>query len=120
MNFTVDSECNELPYINAPTFTLITDPKVRLLQTLGGKDFCSRNNISQSTNKTVFFDNHEQDNYRSVIVTNSNFNTMLLHLSFTHPYTVKAQVFNMDFRISFLQAMNPTEGRDELRDFTSD
>ena len=105
--FKIDPSCNQLPYIDNRTFTLVTDPQVGLLQTLGGQNFISGEDVSQPPNKAVFFDNQEKGNYRFINVTNSNFNTMLLHLNFTHPNSVKAQVFNdMNFRIGLSQAMN--------------
>ncbi len=105
--FKVDPSCNQLPYIDQRTFTLVTDPQVRLLQTLGGQDFFSAEDVSQPPNKAVFFDNQDKGNYRFIDVTNGNFNTMLLHLNFTHPDAVKAQVFNdKNFRIGLSQAMD--------------
>ncbi len=105
--FKVDPECNQLPYIDNRVFQLVTDPQVRLLKTLGGENFIAADDISQPPNKAVFFDNQDKGNYRFVNVTNSNFNTMLLHLNFTHPDAVKAQVFNnKDFRIGLSEAMD--------------
>lgn len=105
--FKVDPSCNQLPYIDTRTWTLVTDPQVSLLQTLGGQNFISSEDISQPQNKAVFFDNQETGNYRFIDVINSNFNTMLLHLNFTHPDPIKAQVFNdKNFRIGLSQAMD--------------
>ena len=105
--FKVDPDCNQLPYIDNRTFTLVTDPQVRLLQTLGGQNFFSGEDVSQPQNKAVFFDNQEKGNYRFIDVTSGNFNTMILHLNFTHPDAVKAQVFNdKNFRIGLSQAMD--------------
>ncbi len=105
--FKVDSSCNQLPYIDNRVFTLATDPQVRLLKTLGGENFFSGEDVSQPPNKAVFFDNQDKGNFRFINVTNSNFNTMILHLNFTHPDPVKAQVFNdKNFRIGLSQAMD--------------
>jgi peptide/nickel transport system substrate-binding protein len=105
--FKIDPACNQLPYIDNRTWTLVTDPQVALLQTLQGQDFISSEVISQPQNKAVFFDNQDKGNYRFINVTNSNFNTMLLFLNFTHPDPIKAQVFNdLNFRIGLSEAMN--------------
>jgi peptide/nickel transport system substrate-binding protein len=105
--FKIDPSCNQLPYIDNRVFTLATDPQVRLLKMLGGENFFSGEDVSQPPNKAVFFDNQDKGNYRFINVTNSNFNTMLLHLNFTHPDPVKVQVFNnKDFRIGLSQAMD--------------
>ncbi|HVU13891.1 MAG TPA: ABC transporter substrate-binding protein [Phototrophicaceae bacterium] len=105
--FKVDADCNQLPYIDNRTFTLTTDPQVVLLQTLGGQNFISSDDIAQPTNKSVFFDNTDKGNYRFINVTSSNFNTMLLHLNYNDADPVKAQVFNnLDFRIGLSEAMD--------------
>ncbi len=105
--FKVDPACNQLPYIDKRTFTLATEPQVRLLQTLNGQSYFSAQDISQPPNKAVFFDNQAKSNYRFIKVINSNFNTMLLLLNFNHPNTVKAQVFqDKNFRIGLSYAMD--------------
>jgi len=105
--FKIDPSCNQLPYIDNRTFTLVTDPQVDLLQTLGGQNFISDEVVSQPQNKAVFFDNQDKGNYRFVNVINGNFNTMLLHLNFTHPDANKAKVFNdINFRIGLSEAMD--------------
>lgn len=105
--FKVDPSCNQLPYIDNRTFSLVTEPQVRLLQTLSGNNFFSAQDISQPPNKAVFHDNLDKGNYRFINVTNSNFNTMLLYFNYTHPDAVKAQIFNdKNFRIGFSYAMD--------------
>ncbi len=105
--FKIDPACNQLPYIDQRTFTLATDPQVRLLQTLSGQNSFSAQDISQPPNKAVFFDNQAKGNYRFINVTNSNFNTMVLLLNFNQPNAVKAQVFNdKNFRIGLSYAMD--------------
>jgi peptide/nickel transport system substrate-binding protein len=105
--FKVDTACNQLPYIDERVFTLATDPQVRLLKTLSGEAFLSARDISQPPNKSVFFDNQEKGNYRFVDVTNSDHNTMNIHLLFNTPDKVQADIFaNKDFRIGLSQAID--------------
>lgn len=105
--FKIDPACNQLPYIDLRTWTLATDPEVRLLKTLNGEDFFSDRDISQPPNKAVFFDNQETGNYRLINVINSDFNLMLLHMKLTHPEAVQAQIMqNKDFRIGLSHAMD--------------
>jgi len=105
--FKVDPACNQLPYIDERTWTLATDPEVRLLKTLDGEDMFSRRDISQPPNKAVFFDNQEQGNYRFIDVVNSDFNTMLLHIKFNHPEEEQAAILqNKDFRIGLSHGMD--------------
>lgn len=106
--FKVDPACNQLPYIGERTWTLATDPEVRLLKTLDGEDyFISRRDISQPPNKAVFFDNQEKGNYRFINVVNSDFNLMLLHMKFNYPDAMQAEIMqNKDFRIGLSYAMD--------------
>jgi peptide/nickel transport system substrate-binding protein len=105
--FKVDPACNQLPYIGKRTWTLATDPEVRLLKTLGGEDSFSGRDISQPPNRAVFFDNQEQGNYRFIDVINSDLNLMLLHMKLTHPVAERAEIMlNKDFRIGLSHAMN--------------
>lgn len=105
--FKIDPECNQLPYIDERTWTLATDPEVRLLKTIDGEDMFSRRDVSQPPNKSVFFDNQETGNYRFIDVINSDFNTMLLHMKFTHSDLEQAEIMqNKDFRIGLSHAMD--------------
>jgi peptide/nickel transport system substrate-binding protein len=105
--FKIDPACNQLPYIGERTWTLATDPEVRLLKTIDGEDYFSRPEISQPINRAVFFDNQETGNYRFINVVNSDFNTMQLHLKFNHPDAVMAEILqNKDFRIGLSHAMD--------------
>lgn len=105
--FKVDTACNQLPYIDQRTFTLATDPELRLLKTIGGEDDFSRDDVSQPTNRAVFFDNLSNGTYHFQDVINSNFNTFLLHLELTKPDAAQAEVLNSkDFRIGLSLAMD--------------
>jgi peptide/nickel transport system substrate-binding protein len=105
--FKIDPACNQLPYIGERTWTLATDPEVRLLKTIGSEDYFSRPEISQPANRAVFFDNQETGNYRFINVVNSDFNTMLLHMKFNIPDEAQAAILlNKDFRIGLSHAMD--------------
>lgn len=105
--FKVDAACNQLPYVDARTWTLATDPEVRVLKTLAGEDHFSRRDVSQPPNKGVLFDGQDQGNYRFIGVENSDFNQMLLRIKFTHPDPVRAELFlNVDFRRGLSAAMD--------------
>jgi peptide/nickel transport system substrate-binding protein len=105
--FKIDPACNQLPYIGKRTWTLATDPEVRLLKTLAAEDFFSGRDISQPPNRAVFFDNQEQGNYRFIDVINSDLNLMLLHMKLTHPLVERAEIMlNKEFRIGLSHAMN--------------
>jgi len=105
--FKVDTACNQLPYIDGRTFTLATDPQLRVLKTVSGEDFLSRDDVSQPVNRSVFFDNQETGNFHFVDVQSSDFNTMLLHLELNNPDQAQGAILNdKDFRIGMSLAMD--------------
>jgi peptide/nickel transport system substrate-binding protein len=105
--FKVDPACNQLPYIDLRTWTLATDPEVRLLKTLNGEEYFSERSISQPPNKAVFFEYQETGNYRLIDVINSDLNVMLVHMKLTHPDAVRAQIMqDKNFRIGLSHAMD--------------
>lgn len=105
--FKVDPACNQLPYIGERVWTLATDPELRLLKTLAGEDDISRDDVSLPANRAVFFDNQESGDYRFIDVTNSNFNTMQLHLALNKADEVQRAILNnKDFRIGMSYAMD--------------
>lgn len=105
--FKVDPACNQLPYIDSRIFTLATDPQLRVLKTVGGEDFLSRDDVSQPVNRSVFYDNQENGNFHFVDVESSDFNTMLLHLELNTPDAQQNAILNnKDFRIGMSYAMD--------------
>ena len=105
--FKIDPECNQLPYIDARTFSLVTDPEVALLKTIDGEDSFSNREVSQPPNRAVYFDNMEAGNYHFIDVVNSDFNTMLLHLKLNHPdEAISAVLQDKNFRVGLSQAMD--------------
>jgi peptide/nickel transport system substrate-binding protein len=105
--FKVDPACQQLPYIDERVFTLAPDPELRLLKTIGGEASISRDDISTSANRAVFFDNQSTGNYRFVDVDNSNFNTLIIHLQLNHADEQQAAILqNKDFRVGMSLAMD--------------
>lgn len=105
--FKVDPACNQLPYIDARVFTLVTDPEVGLLQTLQGSDYFSARELSQQPNRAVYFDNQETGNYRFIEAIDSDFNTMQLHIKYNHPDAVQDAIHqDINFRIGLSHAMD--------------
>src|SRR5690606_14259676 len=72
-----------------------------------GEDDFSNDDISQPTNRAVFFENLSDDTYHFQEVLNSNFNTFLLHLELNKPDEAQAAVLDSkDFRIGLSLAMD--------------
>ncbi|NGP16487.1 ABC transporter substrate-binding protein [Devosia aurantiaca] len=103
----VDTEGNQLPYIDNMTWAKLDDPQLMLLRmTAGELDFAFRH-INNSTFKSVLFDGQETGNYHFVDVKDlpANDATLLLNLNVEDP--VKNEIFNnKNFRIALSHAIN--------------
>jgi len=105
--FKVDPACNQLPYIGERTWTRAEDPEVRLLKTIDGESSLSNDNVSTSVNRSVFFDNMEQGNYRFITAEPDTFNTMQIHMKLNHPDDVMSTVMqDKNFRIGLSYAID--------------
>ena len=103
----VDTEGNQLPYIDTYAVELATDTEVLLLKALNGElDFQERF-ISAPRNKAVLFDNREQGNFDFYDLTPTTVNEFIIQLNLTHPDPVKREIFNnKDFRIGLSHAID--------------
>ena len=111
--FKVDAECNQLPYIDKRTWVLAADPEIQLAKSLTGEVDISRVNISTPANRSVFFDNMEQGDYRLVAADSADMNVARFSFPENHPDVFRAQVYqNKDFRVGLSLAID----REELID----
>ncbi|RYE88847.1 MAG: ABC transporter substrate-binding protein, partial [Hyphomicrobiales bacterium] len=108
--FKVDTEGNQLPYLDRVVYSMVQDDEVLLLKALDGEiDFQDRN-ISIDANKATLFDGQEAGGYRIYDVELSDMNTGIVVLNLTHPEPAKREVFqNKDFRIALSHAINRQE-----------
>lgn len=108
--FKVDTDGNQLPYIDRVVYSMVQDDEVLLLKALDGEiDFQDRN-ISIDANKAVLFDGQEEGGYRIYDVELSDMNTGIVSLNLTHPEPAKREIFqNKDFRIALSHAINRQE-----------
>ena len=110
--FTVDAECNQLPYIDTRTWVLVQDEEVQLAKSLAGEIDISRVNISTPANRGVFFQNQDIGDYRFVSANSADMNVASFSFPFDYPSDpVKAEIYrDRNFRIGLSHAIN----RDEL------
>lgn len=111
--FKVDAECNQLPYIDKRDWVLAADPEIQLAKSLTGEVDISRVNISTPANRSVFFDNMEQGDYRLVSADSADMNVANFQFPENHPDEFRASVYqNKDFRVGLSLALD----REELID----
>lgn len=108
--FKVDTACQQLPYMDKHTWTLSTDSEVSLLAAIQGNVSMSAREVSVPQNRSVFFDNQAQGDYRLIDAKSCDYNTSIIWFSMNHPDPIKAQVYqNKDFRIGLSLAINRPE-----------
>jgi peptide/nickel transport system substrate-binding protein len=108
--FGVDTEGNQLPYIDRIEWEFLGDPNVLLLRTLNGEvEFLNYyQNILQ--NKAVFADNMEAGNYRFFDQIRDTANRVLLNLNMNSKNEMLSEAFqNKDVRIALSHAINRQE-----------
>lgn len=108
--FKVDSQGQQLPYIDSITYEIGTDVESLLLKAQSrGLDLLSRH-INTIDNKSVLFDGQEQGDYSLFNLTSVNANTWALAFNLTNPDDVKREIFNnKDFRIAMSHAIDRQE-----------
>lgn len=106
----VDTQDNQLPYIDELTYEILSDPEVMVNQTLAGEiDFQDRN-LANAANKPVLFQGREQGNYEFITETATSPNYIVLMLNLNHPDPEMREIFsNKDFRIGLSHGMDREE-----------
>ena len=111
--FKVDAECNQLPYIDNRQFVLASNPEIQLAKSLSGEVDISRVNISTPANRSVFFDNMENGDFRMINAESADMNVARFSFPENHPDEFRASVYhNKDFRVGLSLAID----REELID----
>ena len=112
--FKVDTEGNQLPYIDRATIDIISDAQVTTLKAANG-DFDMVDSyvgfVTTPENKGTFFDNAEAGGYDFYEVLPNRANLMIISLNMTHKDPVMREIFqNKTFR----QALSTAINRDEV------
>lgn len=106
----VDTEGNQLPYIDRIEWEFLGDPEVLLLRTLNGEVEFMNYYANALQNKAVFFDNMEAGDYHFFDQIRDTANTLMLHLNLNTKNEVLRDIFqNKDFRIALSHAINRQE-----------
>ncbi len=105
--FKVDTEGNQLPYIDEVVFNIVEDDEVMLLQALNGELDLVTDYVNTLDNKAAFFDNQETGNFNFFEQGNEKMNATILSFNQTHTNPVKREIFrNHDFRVGLSHAID--------------
>ena len=106
----VDSEGNQLPYIDRVVYEVVQDMEVLLLKAIAGEIDMTASHINTVENKAVLFDNRERGNYDFFELSPSDSNLVTYSINQTHKDPVLREVLqNKDFRAALSHAINRQE-----------
>ena len=108
--YVVDSEGNQLPYIDEVIYNVGAEVETLVLQALNGEIDMQDRHIGTNANRAVFFDNQEAGGYHFYETVPSSSNVMTISLNLTNPDPAKREIYqNKDFRIALSHAIDRQE-----------
>ena len=108
--YAVDTEGNQLPYIDEVVYNVGQEVETLVLQALNGEIDMQDRHIATNANRAVFFDNQEAGGYHFYETVPSSSNVMVISLNQTHLDPAKREIYqNLDFRIGLSHAIDRQE-----------
>ena len=111
----VDTEGNQLPYLDGVFYEYIEDIQVLVLKAAAGEVDMMDRHIASNANKPVFVDNMEKGNYGFFETIPSSMNAMTISVNLAHNDETMRKIFqDINFRIGLSYAINRQEMIDVL------
>ncbi|KQN71536.1 ABC transporter substrate-binding protein [Devosia sp. Leaf64] len=105
--FKVDTDGNQLPYIDRITYAVAADNEVLLLKALQGEIDLLDQWICTPANRAVLYDGQETGQYGFYTTTSTEPNEMVFQLNLTHPDPAKRALYqNKDFRAALSHSID--------------
>lgn len=109
----VDTDGNQLPYIDRLEMNVAQDNETLVLEAIAGNIDMQRRRIDNLSNKPVFAENAEKGGFEILDIVNSSSNSMAIHFNHTHKDPAMRDLLrNKDVRIALSLAID----RDEIID----
>lgn len=106
----VDTEGNQLPYINTLSSDVSQDVESLMLSVIGGNIDFGLRHIDAAANRPVIAENRERGNYRMFAADPGGGQHIMINLNLAHKDPVFRELFNQkDFRIALSIGMNRQE-----------
>ncbi|MDR1902860.1 MAG: ABC transporter substrate-binding protein [Treponema sp.] len=106
----VDTEGNQLPYINRIVYDLLQDVEVLILKILNGEIDWMDQYFALPNNKAIIYENQEKGGYHLFETTPTEPNVAIIQFNLNHPDPTQRALFsNKDFRIGVSHAINRQE-----------
>lgn len=108
--FKVDTDGQQLPYIDTVTMVQTESAEDILLKVINGEIDFSNRHFATTANKPVIFDNQEAGNYRLLPTVDARMNNAVLQFNLTSEDPQKRELYqNKDFRIALSQGIDRQE-----------
>lgn len=106
----VDTEGNQLPYLDRVVYDLLQDVEVLILKILNGEIDMMDQYFALPGNKPVIYDNQKKGGYRLFATKPTEPNSAVIQFNLNHPNPALRQLFrSKDFRIGVSHAVNRKE-----------
>ena len=106
----VDTEGNQLPYINTLSSDVSQDVESLMLSVIGGNIDFGLRHIDAAANRPVIAENRERGNYRMFAADPGGGQHIMINLNLAHKDPVFRELFNQkDFRVALSIGMNRQE-----------
>nr|WP_239648094.1 ABC transporter substrate-binding protein [Nocardiopsis ganjiahuensis] len=103
----VDTEGNQLPYIDRVNFDILQDEEVMLVRALNGEFHMHSRHFNTLANRPTLAENRESGGYDFFELVPGEMNTAMISLNLTHEDEGLREIFNdKDFRIALSHAIN--------------
>ena len=109
----VDTEGNQLPYIDRQVSVLVQDAQVRILKLIGRELDVAGENPLPVKDYPLYVENEEQGNYKVYLFDNSRGNDVGISFNQTHKDPVLKQIFQ---DVRFRQALSLAINRQQIND----
>jgi len=108
--YAVDTEGNQLPYIDNVHYSVGSDVETLVLEAINGEIDMQDRHIATVDNRSILTQNQEAGNYSFFETVPSSSNLAVIMLNMTNPDLVKREVYqNHDFRAGLSLAINRQE-----------
>ncbi|WP_376093171.1 ABC transporter substrate-binding protein [Roseomonas sp. CCTCC AB2023176] len=106
----VDTQGNQLPYIDGVTFSIAQDVESLMLDAIGGRLDIQERHLDSLQNKPTLARNAQRGGYRVFDTTSANSQQMSIYLNIVHKDpAMRAMLGNKDFRVALSHAIDRAE-----------
>lgn len=108
--YAVDTEGNQLPYIDRVHYSVGSDVETLLLEAINGEIDMQDRHIATAESRGILSQNQEVGGYTFFETIPSSSNVAVIHLNMTNPDLVKREIYqNRDFRVALSVAIDRQE-----------